>query len=194
MTTSSFLLEQTPKKWVEKILVDFDLFLLDHASCERKAASLALSFAVKYPDRKLLIDPLISLAIEELKHYKEVNKIILDKKIQTTVKDEKDIYVNILLKKLRHGRDERLLDRLIMSSLVEARGEERFSILSQSIEDPFFQNFYKRLAHEEAGHHKLFLKLASHYFPQKDINERVKELAQHETEAMLSTPLSYRLH
>lgn len=191
---NSVLTKETPKEWAQGILKNFDLFLLDHASCERKAASLALSFAVKYPDRKLLIEPLISLAMEELKHYKEVHKIILDRKIDLTVKDEKDAYINNFLGKLRHGRNERFLDTLIMSSLVEARGEERFSILAHELEDPFFKSFYTRLAHEEAGHHRLFLRLAGHYFPEEEVSKRLKELADCEAESMLSTPFSHRLH
>ena len=194
MTKNSILLGKTPDNWVSGVLKNFNLFLLDHASCERKAASLALSFAVKYPDRKALIDPLTGLAIEELKHFREVNKVIQDRNIQETPKDEKDFYVNALLGKLRHGREERFLDRLLMSSLVEGRGEERFSLLAEALEDPFFKSFYTRLAHEEAGHHRLFLKLASHYFSEEEISARLKELAVFEQEAMLATPLTHRLH
>ncbi len=194
MTKNSILLEKTPDSWAHGVLKNFDLFLLDHAACERKAAFLALSFTVKYPEREALIDPMISLAIEELKHLKEVNKIILDRKIPLLQKDEKDTYVNKFIASLRHGRNERLLDRLLMSSLVEARGEERFSLITEHLEDPFFKEFYTRLAHEEAGHHRLFMMLARHYFSDEEISARLKELAVVEAEAMLTTPLSYRLH
>ena len=194
MTKKSFLQAKTPENWAQGVLDNFDLFLLDHASCERKAASLALSFAVKYPDRTALIDPLIGLAIEELRHYREVHKIVLERKIPPASKDEKDFYVNNLLGKLRHGRNERLLDRLLMSSLVEARGEERFTLIAEALTDPFFKEFYTRLANEEAGHHRLFLKLAGHYFSEEEISSRLKELAKFEAESMLATPFSYRLH
>ena len=191
---SSLLQAKTPDNWVQNVLDNFNDFLLDHAACERKAASLAMSFVVKYPDRKLLIEPMVSLALEELKHYKEVYKIIADEDLDLPHKDEKDIYVNHLLTKIRHGRDERLLDRLLMSSLIEARGEERFTLVANAVKDPFFKEFYQRLANEEAGHHMIFLKLAHHYFSEEQINKRVQELAIFEAEAMKAAPLTHRLH
>ena len=191
---SQVLQAKTPDNWVGHVLDKFDDFLLDHAACERKAASLAMSFVVKYPDRKLLIDPMIGLALEELKHYREVYKLISDKNIDLPSRDEKDPYVNELLSKMRHGRNERLLDRLLIGSLIEARGEERFCLVADAVEDPFFKEFYQRLANEEAGHHMIFFKLAHHYFSEEEIHERMQELAKYEAEAMLNAPLTHRLH
>lgn len=191
---STYLKAKTPENWVGYVLKDFDKFLLDHAACERKAASLAMSFVVKYPDRKLLIDPMVGLALEELKHYREVFQVITQQNLDLPVKDEKDLYVNEILSHVRHGRNERLLDRLLVSSLIEARGEERFNLVAAAVEDPFFKSFYQRLANEEAGHHMIFLKLAGHYFSEEEIHERMNELAEIEAEAMKKSPLTYKLH
>jgi tRNA-(ms[2]io[6]A)-hydroxylase len=185
---------KTPKEWVVSVLNNFDQFLLDHAACERKAASLAMSFVVKYPDRTKLIDPMVSLALEELKHFQQVYQVLLKRNLMLPSKDEKDIYVNQLLKTLRHGRNERLLDRLLMSAVIEARGYERFSLLADNLKDQEMKKFYQNLAHQELGHYKIFIKVAEYYFSKEEIAEAFATIIQEESNAMLQTPITHRLH
>ena len=190
----NLLIEKTPKSWAPYVCEHFDDFLLDHAACEKKAAALAMSFIAKYSNRCELINAMIGLSIEELKHFQEVFTIIKKRGLVLASKDYKDVYVNCIIKENRHGRDERLLDRLVTSSLIEARGCERFFLLAEQIDDKFFKNFYFRLAKEESGHQQIFLRLAKHYFSDNLIEEAIKRLSAIESQAMLSVPVSYRLH
>ncbi len=189
------LIGTTPKEWTQKILANFDMFLLDHASCERKAAALAMSFISKYADRKCLIEPMVSLAREELEHFAQVYRLLVKRGIAHDRPDEKDDYVNGILQKLRHGRDERFLDRLLMSGLVEARGYERFAILSHALHDePELKTFYHDLARKELGHYRIFFNIAEIYFSKEEVAEATARIAQYEYESMMQTPLTSRLH
>ena len=111
---------------------DFGAFLVDHAACERKAAATAMAFVVRYPDRAKLIEPMIELAREELEHFQLVFRVIHERGL-TLGADEKDPYVNALLALVRAGRDERLLDRLLVAGVVEARGCERFGMVGRAL-------------------------------------------------------------
>jgi tRNA 2-(methylsulfanyl)-N6-isopentenyladenosine37 hydroxylase len=194
MFMTNLLIEKTPAHWAKYIIAHFDEFLLDHAACEKKAAALAMSFIAKYPDRHEVINAMVNLSIEELKHFQEVFQIIQKKGLSLPNKDYKDIYVNQIIKENRHGRQERLLDRLITSSLIEARGCERFFLLAKQLNEPFFKNFYHRLATEESGHQQIFLRLAKQYFSDNLIDEAINRLSIIESQAMLASPVSHRLH
>ena len=190
----TLLQESTPVGWVPHVLKDFNAFLLDHASCERKAAALAMSLVVKYPDRQALIKPMVSLAREELLHFQQVFRLVRARKLILPLKDQKDEYINLIMETLRHGREERFLDRLIMSGLVEARGEERFRILSEHLEDPLLKQFYKELSIREAGHCQIFLRIAQRYFAEEIVQECIFRLSEIESRAMLKTPFGPKLH
>jgi tRNA 2-(methylsulfanyl)-N6-isopentenyladenosine37 hydroxylase len=187
------LLVKTPDPWADVVLQDFDAFLPDHAACERKASALCMSLVVKYADRRALVEPLICLAKEEMEHFHQVYRL-LTKRGLTLGDDEKDPYVNGILKNLRHGRDERLLDRLIMSAVVEARGAERFGIIGEKIADPELKVFYQSLSRSEASHYKVFMKIARNYFSIEQIEEATCRIAGIEKEAMIGAPLRARLH
>lgn len=188
------LLAESPKNWAEYVVENFEGFLCDHAACERKAAALAMSMIAKYPDRTALIDPMVSLAREELEHFQEVAKLMQKKGYKLATADEKDPYVNAILKKLRHGRDERFLDRLVMSGIVEARGYERFHLLAQHLEDAELKDFYESLALREKGHYMIFIRLARLYFSEAEVNEAIERIAHIEADAMLSSPIRAALH
>ena len=192
-TFGRHLLEPTPASWQTAVQNDFPRFLSDHAACERKASALCLSFVAKYSDQTSLIEPMICLAKEELDHYHEVVRLMLRSGIAMG-EDTKDPYVNALLKGARHGRQERLLDRLVISALVEARGAERFQILSGCLEDEELRSFYLRLAKSEAGHYRVFLRLANLLFGEKGTTNAVARLAPLESEAMLAVPARPALH
>src|SRR5262245_11424853 len=110
----------TPRVWLDVIFADFDAFLLDHAACERKAAATGMSFVVRYPDRRVLIEPMIEFAKEELEHFHQVYRVI-DKRRLVLADDYKDPYVNGLRTQMRTGADALLLDRLLVAGVVEAR-------------------------------------------------------------------------
>jgi tRNA-(ms[2]io[6]A)-hydroxylase len=187
------LLYKTPADWVHTALKDFDSFLLDHLSCERKASAVGLSFVVRYPDRTELIEPMIQFAREELEHFHKVYRVVKDRNL-TLRDDEEDEYVNILLKAVRTGREERFLDRLITSSLIEARGFERLGIVTEALTDPALKDFYGRLTRAEGHHKDLFLEMAQIYFAPSVIESRLQELLQAEAVAIQSVPYRSALH
>jgi tRNA 2-(methylsulfanyl)-N6-isopentenyladenosine37 hydroxylase len=179
----------TDPAWADVALADFDAFLLDHAACERKASALAMSFVVKYPDRLAMIEPMICLAKEELAHFHEVYLLIAKRGLELGP-DFKDPYLNRLLKHVRHGRDDHFLDRLLVSSIVEARGCERFHIVAKVLPDSDLKAFYTKLAKAEAGHFMVFLRVARQYFSNEVVEKRLEELLA--IEASIVTELPHR--
>jgi len=184
----------TPPEWVDVVLSDFDAFLLDHANCERKASAMAMSFIAKYPDRTLLIPELIETAIEELEHYQSVYKLIEGRKLRLPHKIAEDLYMKKLHKFCHSGRNERFLDRLLIASLVETRGAERFRLVADALEEIELKKFYKDLWVSEAKHGHLFVKMALHYFDEKQVYDRLEWWMDIESEVIKSMPLTPALH
>jgi tRNA-(ms[2]io[6]A)-hydroxylase len=180
----------TDPDWVETILERFDEFLPDHANCERKASALALSMIVKQPDRVRIIPTLIAIAREELEHFERVYALMGERGL-TLAKDEPDPYVNRLLGCMRHGRQERFLDRLLVFALVEARGAER---LARTLADPELARFYRRLRGAEAKHGHQFAQMALEYFDESTVAARARELAAREAEIATTLPWRASLH
>ncbi|WP_324954612.1 tRNA-(ms[2]io[6]A)-hydroxylase [Oligoflexus sp.] len=187
------LREPTPTGWLEVVMNDFPSFMQDHASCERKASANALSLVNKFPEFEALIEPMICLAKEELAHFHEVYRILHKRGIPLGV-DVKDPYVTALLKPVRHSREEYFLDRLLVGCLIEARSCERFTIVAEGLQDSELAPFYQRLAREEAGHFRVFLRLARHYFSEQKVYDRLQYLLDIETTAMLSAPVRAAVH
>jgi len=163
---------KTTPEWVDCVLKDFNPFLADHASCERKASAVGMSFVVRYPDRPGLLEPMISFAREELDHFHQVYRIMVKRGVPLTP-DEQDPYVNALMKEVRFGRDERFLDRLLVSGVIEARGTEKLSLLSEHLTDPDLRAFYQKLAKAEYHHLHLFYHLAKRFFPEDTVEKRL---------------------
>lgn len=183
----------TPEPWLEAVLGDFDEFLNDHAANERKASAMAMSMVTHYPDKPELLAEMLDLALEELGHYRQVMKLMLARGI-TPSPDEKDPYVNLLIKQIRKGSDLYFLDRLLSGAVIEARGAERFKLIAAAHTDESLRRFYDSLARSEAGHHKLFLKLAHIYFDKETVATRWQEWLTIEAEIMLDLPFRARLH
>ena len=183
----------TPIEWVPEALKDFDAFLNDHASCERKASAVGMSFVVRYPDRQALIEPMINFAREELEHFHQVYRLISSRGL-ILAPDNPDPYVNQLMDRVRHGRDERFLDRLLVSSIIEARGFERIMLVANWLTDPDLKPLYTRLGRAEGSHKDLFVNLAEIYFPQNIIRARLEELLDFEAKAVKELPVRSALH
>jgi tRNA-(ms[2]io[6]A)-hydroxylase len=186
-------LDKTQYPWVEVVLADFNTFLSDHASAEKKASGMALSMASHYPDRPEILIAMTDLAIEELAHYKQVINLILKRGL-TPQSDRKDTYVVELNRKARKGRDEFLLDRLLIAAVIERRGAERFELIAHHLEDTQLANFYRNLAKSEARHWVLFVNLASGNYPESQIVSRFNELSEIENDILSRLPISARLH
>ena len=183
------LASATDPAWVQVIIDNFDVFLVDHASCERKAMAYAMSCVVKYPDRKAIIPDLLDVAREELEHFRDVFMLMQQRGLELAA-DSPDPYVNQLIQLCRHGRDERLLDRLLVASVIETRGAERFRLISEALADPELKAFYRDLWACEARHGDVFMKMALNYFPADEIDRRMHQLV--EAEAQIVEGLEWR--
>lgn len=185
----------TPPVWLEAVFADFDAFLIDHAACERKASATGMSFVVKYPDRKELMEPLIEFAREELEHFHIMYRIIAERGL-TLTDDYKDAYVNGLRAKLRSSSEELLLDRLLVAGIVEARGFERLHMVAEALpeSEENLKRVYLDLARAESRHHALFFRLARLYFAAPVVEARARELLDHEAELVARLPHRAAVH
>jgi tRNA-(ms[2]io[6]A)-hydroxylase len=187
------LLSTTASAWIDTVLANFDAFLIDHASCERKANALLMSMIVKYPDRPAIIPRLIELAQEELEHFAEAYAW-MEKRGLRFSKDAPDPYVNELLAVARHGRDERFIDRMLISSVIESRGAERFRIVAENLADPELAAFYARLWKSEIKHAHVFRLLLNKEYNEDIIAKRHRELLEIEAEVLARLELRPALH
>lgn len=183
----------TPPKWLPLALDHFDEVLCDHAHCEKKAAASALSLISQYGEHATLVARCCSLAQEELRHFRQVHRLIVARGL-TLERDKGDPYVQKLLRTMRSGPMERLVDRLLVSSLIEARSCERLGLLGAHLADAKLAAFYQGLAKAEAGHYRLFVRLAEDFAPANDVAARLAELAEAEAAIVMRLPLVPRIH
>ena len=176
------------------MLNDFDTFLQDHADCERKASAMAMSFIAKCPDRTDIIPKLIETGIEELEHFQDVYRIMAKRGVSLNHEIPQDIYIKQLIDSCRHGRDERLMDRMLVASIVECRGAERFKMIADALEDAELKIFYKRLWTSEAKHGNLFVDLALKYWEEEIVYRRLNELNEIEGAICQKLPIRAALH
>lgn len=183
----------TDPAWADYVVAHFDAFLVDHANCERKASALAMSFVVKYADRTPIIQPLIDLAREELAHFDQVYRLMVTRGLGIGG-DTPDPYVNALLDLCRHGKAQRYVDRMLIASLVETRGAERFRLIHEALGEPALKAFYRELWASEAKHGNLFVQLLLHDVPPDEVYGRLAELLQGEAEIAAALPWRPSLH
>lgn len=182
----------TGPAWTAAVLADFDAFLVDHAAAERKASATGMAFVVRYPDRPQLLDPLIAFAREELEHFHQVFRLCQARGLQLAA-DSPDAYVGALLRWVRPGRDRRLLDRLLVAGVVEARGCERFGLVAQALPPGELKSFYEGITRSEARHHGLFVRLAEQTFGAAS-QTRLAELLAHEGAVVEGLAVRAALH
>src|SRR4029079_1844172 len=167
--------------WVDLATISMQDILSDHAWCEQKAANSCISLIQKYNDRDELVNELSPVVTEEWGHFRQV-LAELRKRNLALGKQRKDEYVNKLLefRKKDGSPDERLLDQLLTMALIEARSCERFKRLSESLEDDYMRNFYRRFMESEAGHYTLFIELAETYLPKDKVRKRWQQWLEYE--------------
>lgn len=172
----------TDPLWVKKIVEgNIEEILTDHAFCEQKAASNAITLIVQNPDLSDLVQEMADLVREEMEHFKRVHDIILERGY-VLGRERKDNYVNELLKFLKKGgsRREQLVDRLLFAAMIEARSCERFKVLSEHINDEQLSAFYYELMVSEATHYATFLRFAKKYADGIDVDKRWREFLDYE--------------
>lgn len=171
----------TDPRWVTIVESNIDEILTDHAFCEQKAATNAISLIVNFPECSDLVDAMTELAKEELTHFEMVHEKIRARG-KVLGRERRDEYVNELYAFVRKGykREIVLVDRLLFSAMIEARSCERFRVLSENIKDPELAAFYHELMISEANHYTMFIKFAKHYANGEDVDKRWNEYLEYE--------------
>jgi tRNA-(ms[2]io[6]A)-hydroxylase len=187
----------SPQAWLDAVLNDFDSFLQDHADCERKASAMAMSFVAKFPDRTEIIPELIDIGVEELQHFKQVYKIMERRGVNLPEGMAKDMYIKQLVNLCRSTREERFMDRLILASLVEWRGCERFKMIADGLDadkEPDLKRFYQLLWESEARHGESFIAMALRYLPEVDVQNRLQYMVEEEAKILQGLEIRSALH
>ena len=175
----------TDPRWVNIVEKNIDEILTDHAFCEQKAASTAISLIVSFPDYPELVNEMVALSREEMGHFKMVHDRILARG-GTLGKYRKDEYVIALMKFFPKGGDRttQLVHRLLYAALIEARSCERFRLLSEELTDKDLAEFYRKLMISEAGHYTLFLQFARQYGNREEVDRKWQALLEYEAGIM----------
>ncbi|MGX5820659.1 tRNA isopentenyl-2-thiomethyl-A-37 hydroxylase MiaE [Chitinophaga lutea] len=186
----------TDPRWVNLAAISLEEVLTDHAFCEQKAATSAISLIQRYPDRQRLVDELAPIVTEEWGHFRQV-LAEMKKRGFALGKQRKDEYVNKLMEFQQKGGAPHLvlLDRLLIFALIEARSAERFRLLSEGLQDEYLREFYRKFMISEAGHYRLFIDLANEYLPEELVRKRWQEWLAYEAEMIASlTVRGDRMH
>lgn len=185
----------TDPRWVNIVEGNIDEILTDHAWCEQKAASNAITLITQNPERTEMVDALLEVAREELEHFEQVHQIIKSRG-NVLGPERKDNYVGELYKFMRRGADRNtaFIDRLLFAAMIEARSCERFRVLSQNIPDKKLATFYHELMVSEAGHYTLFLGFARKYAEKVDVEKRWQEWLDYEASIIVKYGKKETIH
>lgn len=186
-----FLKSTTPSKWLELAVEKLDILLIDHALCEKKAASSAISLMHRYPECDVLLKKMSRLAREELKHFEMVLEILRKRHIAYENLPPSN-YVQNMRKHIRTHQPARLVDELVVGALIEARSCERFFALIPHL-DAELAHFYTSLLNSESRHFTDYLALANMY-ANEDITPRVELFTQIESDYIQSNDTVFRFH
>jgi tRNA-(ms[2]io[6]A)-hydroxylase len=192
VAAETILLAPTSPRWFEAACAGWRELLVDHANCEKKAASTALSLMFAYAHDMALADKMSRLAREELRHFEQVQKMMQQMRVPF-MRLTPSRYADGLRKAVRRSEPERLIDLLLCGALIEARSCERFEGLVPGLAEPL-RAFYAGLALSEARHHGLYLKLVESRAEQADWRARLGELAQIEAQLATSPDRQLRFH
>ncbi|WP_370392576.1 tRNA-(ms[2]io[6]A)-hydroxylase [uncultured Winogradskyella sp.] len=175
----------TDPRWVNIVEKNIEEILTDHAYCEQKAASTAISLIIGFPEYTELVQEMTDLVQEEMSHFKMVHDKITERG-WTLGRDRKDEYVLALMKFFPKGgsRTTQLVHRLLIAALIEARSCERFKLLSEELEDKKLAKFYRKLMISEAGHYTMFLNFARKYGDRKEVDKKWQDLLDYEAQIM----------
>jgi tRNA-(ms[2]io[6]A)-hydroxylase len=187
----SILRAQTPEGWVAAAVERWRELLVDHANCEKKAASTALALMFAYPEDHALAMALSRLAREELRHFEQVQKMMITLGVDFE-RQQPGRYASGLRAVLRTSEPGRKLDLLLAGALIEARSSERFRLLSSRLQQPL-GDFYTQLERSEARHFELYVSLARAAAPDR-WRERLDTLAAREAELATEPDPVFRFH
>jgi tRNA 2-(methylsulfanyl)-N6-isopentenyladenosine37 hydroxylase len=187
----------TDPRWVNIVEKNIEEILSDHAWCEQKAATNAITIVTNNPEHPEMVTELLALAKEELEHFQLVHAIIVKRGL-TFRREEKDAYVVELanyMKRSNNGtRVSGLVERLLFSAMIEARSCERFKVLSENIQDLELAKFYRELMESEAGHYTTFITFARKYGQGIDVEKRWREWIEFEDSVIAKYGKSESIH
>lgn len=187
---------KTDPRWVNIVESNIDEILSDHAWCEQKAATNAITMIINNSEKEELVTELTNIALEEMEHFKMVHNIIKERKLEFS-RERKDDYVGLLSKFLKKEgtREQALVDRLLFSAMIEARSCERFKVLSENIKDEELAKFYRDLMISEAGHYTTFLNFARKYGKSvEEVNKRWTEWIDYEESIIVNFGKNETIH
>lgn len=173
----------TDPRWVNIVEKNIEEILVDHAWCEQKAATNAITLMVQYPHLTDLVQEMTKIVQEEIEHFDQVHEKIIERGYKLG-RERKDPYVHDLIKYIRRGGtyEEILVDKLMFAAMIEARSCERFRLLSQEINDEDLKKFYHELMVSEAGHYTTFIGFARKYGKGVDVDKRWQDFLDYEGE------------
>ena len=185
----------TDPRWVNIAEKNIKEVLTDHAFCEQKATSTAISLIVSFPEYTDLVQEMTALVKEEISHFKMVHDKIIARG-WTLGRDRRDDYVIQLVKFFPKGgsRTTQLIHRLLYAALIEARSCERFRLLSEELQDKELANFYKNLMASEANHYTMFLGFARQYGNRKEVDDKWQQLLEYEAKLMKDLGKTEAIH
>jgi len=188
----------TDPRWVNIVEKNIEEILTDHAYCEQKAASNAISVIVKFAQFPDLVQAMTEIAREEMEHFGMVHSKMLERGLKLGF-ERKDPYVNDLaayLKKRNSGGsfENQFVNRMMFAAMIEARSCERFRILSEEINDADLREFYRSLMESEARHYTTFLNFARKYGKGIDVETRWNEFLEFEATLMKKYGTSETMH
>ncbi|MFC3607358.1 tRNA-(ms[2]io[6]A)-hydroxylase [Stutzerimonas tarimensis] len=187
----NFLLCPTPRAWIDQALQHPEIMLIDHANCEKKAASTALTLMFRYVEKSDLQYKLSRLAREELRHFEQVADLMKKRGVEYRPISASR-YAQRLHGHIRKSEPERLVDTLIVGAFIEARSCERFFRLAPFLDEEIGR-FYTSLLKSESRHYQDYLAMAQQY-ANGPIDERVGFFAEAERDAILSPDPEFRFH
>ncbi len=175
----------TDPRWVNIAEMNIGEILSDHAWCEQKAATTCISLIVKYAHNAALVEQVTPIVAEEWGHFRRVLKELKSRGLELAL-PRKDEYVKQLfgLEKMGLKPKEVMVEKLLISAMIEARSCERFRLLSLHISDDYLKNFYREFMESEAGHYHTFLQLAKEVMPAEYVMNRWNEFLLAEAEIM----------
>ena len=192
MNINKFLFCSTPSSWLEAAKQNIPTLLIDHANCEKKAASTALNLMYRYVDKPKLLLQMSKLAREELRHFEQVVTLINKRNLDYTQLSSSR-YAGELRKSVRTFEPARLLDTLIVSAIVEARSCERFASLAPLLEDDL-SRFYSELLKSEERHFRVYLDLAETISEDFPLEERIEFFLEEDCRLIQTEDADFRFH
>ncbi len=193
LTPIKFLKQPSSQDWVEQAIANLDIVLLDHSHCERKAAGVALNLMFRYPSNTKLVRMLTAIAQEELEHFELVNQWLEKRQIPLGPLPAPPYGAN-LSAQIRKAEPLRLLDTLLVCGLIEARSHERLGLLALHCPEPESAQFFRGLMASEARHYGVYWLLATTYFENPEVSDRLEELAIVESQILSTLHPLPRIH